>query len=66
MYFGPQIGPKPDATAASLLSYIQFLSALVMIMSAPVISVQWTKRCNKFETKYGASDNFLCKILAHK
>jgi len=29
-------------------------------------SMQWTKHCNKFETKYGAPDNLLCKILAHK
>jgi len=30
-------------------------------------SIQWTMRSNKFETKYGASDNLLCKIiLAHK
>jgi len=29
-------------------------------------SIQWAKRYNKFEIKFGASDNLLCKILAHK
>ena len=29
-------------------------------------SIQWAKRCNKFEIKYGASENLLCKIIAHK
>jgi len=31
-------------------------------------TIQWAKRCNKFEfkIKYGASQNLLCKVLAHK